>query len=196
TRIKAGYAYTVNWNATNQVWNQDGGANSSITSTHHSNLRTFYIKAMLSSLPTLSHMITRNPNVYKSSVCPRCKITTETNEHIWTCNQSIQIRNNIFDKFPNKLANAILKHITLDPNDITQQCNNFCYNAKFLNQPHYNSVAIGRKPGYIDAFNGFVPEELVTFIRQHILSYQTAANTAAQLIHWISLKGYKKIWIT
>ncbi|CAG8696545.1 471_t:CDS:1, partial [Ambispora gerdemannii] len=125
-----------------------------------------------------------------------CKITTETNEHIWTCNQSTQICNNIFDKFPNKLANAILKHITLDPNDITQQCKNFCYNAKFLNQPHYNSVAIGRKPDYINAFNGFVPEKLVTFIRQHTLSYQTATNTAAQLIHWISLKGYKKIWIT
>ena len=142
--INSGFAFTVNWLATYQVWNQDKGINSNITNSQASNFRTFFIKATHNHLPTLSLLFTRKPHLYKSSTCPRCKLLPESNDHIWTCNNSALSCHIIFSKLSkfiyktlNKLPNTHNSNITITT------CESFCLTASFIIQPSYNYTTIG-----------------------------------------------------
>jgi hypothetical protein len=70
-------------------------------------LSTFRTKLIANQLPTRAKLHKRYPNLYDSDLCPRCHISIENIEHIFTCNYAINTINQKRKKFENFLQSTI-----------------------------------------------------------------------------------------
>src|SRR3954454_23291963 len=53
------------------------------------------VKVLIGTLPMAQELHRRQPELYKSEKCPVCQNSIETNDHIWECTITAQVRSSI-----------------------------------------------------------------------------------------------------
>jgi hypothetical protein len=83
------------WDITNQLIHGGTKTTSTFTTASISDNRTYRTKAFHNQLPTQNIMKQRMPNIYPDEKCRCCNNSIEDNIHMWTCETSKDIRDDI-----------------------------------------------------------------------------------------------------
>ena len=98
----------INWITIWSIFTLDQATYS--TSFQQRKLRSFIMKIFLGELPTLSRLEKLRPDLYKNWNCVGCNLTTETADHLWSC-----------DAYSLKL-NTIISDVKSQIIKLTSQC--------------------------------------------------------------------------
>jgi hypothetical protein len=83
---------SVAWAPTLRIIHNNNPPGRAYTSRKDCALRAHRIKKMHGMLPTLQAMARRNPGLYPSTFCRRCEQETETVEHLWECEDTMEMQ--------------------------------------------------------------------------------------------------------
>ena len=103
----------VDWHTTKRILHSDGKIKSGFSSSKTSTLRTYLVKSITNTLPTMD-ILNKKWTIYDTSACPRCDERMETNDHLWRCEKAIPAVNNITSNFhqkyriPDRLRNCTM----------------------------------------------------------------------------------------
>src|SRR6185369_5422889 len=77
----------VDWHLVKQLVDTDGRMRSGFSSYRQASLRTYLVKLLTGTLPTMD-ILNRKWLMYEDDTCPRCELTRETNCHVWKCSKA------------------------------------------------------------------------------------------------------------
>ncbi|CAG8666695.1 13397_t:CDS:1, partial [Ambispora gerdemannii] len=131
--------------------------------------------------------------------CSRCNKKQETQLHIWSCSSSQPLLQDIITEFIDKLSTKLIKQtkkekiITdIDNTQHSTQVKAFCKSAHFLSTDFNNSANLQLNITHL--IYGFVPDNLITFIKKFQFNQKTATSIAHKLTYWFALQVKIKIW--
>ncbi|CAG8763656.1 16402_t:CDS:2, partial [Rhizophagus irregularis] len=126
------FAKLINWEYTQDWFNYNPF--SKATSQSYSKHVSWHIKCSNYALPTLDSLNRNYPDILKGfDICFLCSTAQETNEHFWTCPESIKILKDIFKKheliYKALIINNLDRKIIDDSNNINLNSPVFsCFN--------------------------------------------------------------------
>src|SRR6185369_17447955 len=91
----------VDWHTTKRILHSDGKIKSGFSSSKTSTLRTYLVKSITNTLPTMD-ILNKKWTMYNTSACPRCDERTKTNDHLWKCEKAVPAVNDITSNFHQK----------------------------------------------------------------------------------------------
>jgi len=99
--VETARTYEVDWHTTRHILHPDGKIKSGFSSSKTSTLRTYLVKSITNTLPTMSTLNSKWA-MYDTSACSWCDERNETNEHIWRCEKATPAVNGIISDFHQK----------------------------------------------------------------------------------------------
>ncbi|GBC20790.1 ribonuclease H-like domain-containing protein [Rhizophagus irregularis DAOM 181602=DAOM 197198] len=105
--------HRINWEYT-QYWMSFNPFHKATSQTYSKHV-SWRMKCSNYALPTLDALNRNYPDILKGfDTCFLCSNSTETNEHFWTCSESINILKNIFRKYESIYNSLIINNINYD----------------------------------------------------------------------------------
>ena len=95
----------TNWKLSLQSFHPDGKITSGTTSFQTTSHQTYLIKLLTGKLPTATRKRLYNPQ-YSSTECLACN-STETNKHLFECNNSKEVMSNIFFELLHQISSSL-----------------------------------------------------------------------------------------
>lgn len=176
----------IDWNATWLYLNNNHKRTYNYTNFQLSQSKTFRIKNLLNSLPTLSHFHNLYPNIYTNINCISCN-TYEHSYHWIICPNSTPISSII--------SQTITQ--TLTPNSID-------LSEHQLSQLHYlllqlpclspNTPNPANHPDFYTTIRGYIPKAIIDSINTYTNSHKAALNITIKFLLKLSHNIYEQIW--
>ena len=91
----------IDWKATRAILEVDGKNKSGFTSMRTGMFKSYIVKLLTGTFPT-ADVLHRKWDIYQSDLCPRCRESPESNEHIWACRRASNNIATITSDFQNR----------------------------------------------------------------------------------------------
>ena len=177
----------VDWKVSLGAIHGSNTFNSRVTSMADSHNRSHRIKALIGTLPTAQELHRRQPELHKSEKCPVCRNSIETNDHIWECTKTAQVRSSIMAKARQKWTekvNIITDHQI--PKDVE-------YLSKELFELENNTGRISGLPKTL-VLRGAVPKAWTSATEWVTGSKARTRAIISCIMDIIAIRGKEEIW--
>ncbi|RIA87503.1 hypothetical protein C1645_740065 [Glomus cerebriforme] len=184
-RNKSYLQQDINWKWTMLALNY--GRSNQITDNKLSNTFKRKIKFIFEDFPTIEKLKQFQYNLYKNKNCFKCNQQKETFLHLWHCQQTISIMEQIIIEAKQYLQELIIENL---PDNHKNKSNNISININ--NILNWNSLLINHK--IINLLKGLIDNNIVYILKKYVIKDKIIEEILGLFIEFLQFHSFECIW--